>query len=416
MNPRPLRISLRSARRLVVSKQRLAGRRPSGGGSEAILSVIRDLGYVQWDPVSIVAPSHLISLWSRLDRFRPQDLERLLWKDKKVFEHWTPMASLVLTEDYPLYASLMHRYPDSLTSSWGSQRTRAREFLRSHAELRRTILHQLKREARTLSDFRDHARARKVGEAWMPSSDVSAMLFHLTMTGEVMVVGHAGAQNLWGLSEGFLPGWVQRNPLPELEFEREAAQRAVRALGVATRPEITQYFVRGRYEHLQRTLDQLEAEGTVHRVTVDGLDDRMPRYLHDQDVRLLASLGNDAWHPRTSLVPPFDNLVVGTDRMVRMFGFRYVREQFLPREKRRFGTYVLPIVRGDQVIGRIDPRVERKSDRLLVQSVHAEHGAPAGDEVGNEIAETVARFAGFLGVQEVVYSTKVPTIWKRALR
>jgi len=416
MNAPPLRIPLRTARRLILTKQRLAGRRPSGGASDAILSVIRDLGYVQWDPVSIVAPSHLISLWSRLERFRPTDLERLLWEEKKVLEHWTPMASLVLTEDYPLYASLMHRYPDSLTSSWGSQRTRAKEFLRSHAGLRQTILHQLERKPRTLSDFGDHVRAREDAEAWNPSSDVSTMLFHLTMTGEVMVVGHVGAQNLWGLSRGFLPGWVERAPLPEAEFEREAAQRAVRALGVASRPEITHYFVRGRYQHLQRTLDRLEAEGTLHRVTVEGLSDRMPRYLHAQDVRLLASLDDGAWQPRTSLVPPFDNLVAGTDRMVRLFGFRYVREQFLPREKRRFGTYVLPIVCGDQVIGRIDPRVDRKANRLLVQAVHAEKDAPAGDEVGEEIAGTIARFAGFLGVREVSYSATVPRIWKRALR
>src|SRR5439155_17529853 len=81
--------SLESARRLTATKQHLAGKLPTGPAREAILSVIRDLGFVQWDPVNVVAPSHLITLWSRVGKFRMADLDRLLWDDKKLFEHWS---------------------------------------------------------------------------------------------------------------------------------------------------------------------------------------------------------------------------------------------------------------------------------------------------------------------------------------
>src|SRR5207245_9125332 len=108
--------SLECARRLTVTKQHLAGKLPTGSASEAILSVIRDLGYVQLDPINTVEPSHLLVLWSRVGNFRLSDLDRLLWDEKKVFEHWSHAASIVLSEDYPLHYSLMRRYPESLPS------------------------------------------------------------------------------------------------------------------------------------------------------------------------------------------------------------------------------------------------------------------------------------------------------------
>lgn len=418
--PRPaeaeVTLDLGSARRLVLARQRLAGGPTVLGGTEGILSVIRDLGYVQWDPVNIVGPSHLISFWARLDGFRANDLERLLWKERSVFEHWTPMASLVLTEDYPLYASLMRRYPDSLTSSWGRQRDEAKRFLAAHADLRRALRRELRRGPRTLGDFEDHERTKRDAGDWAPSSDVSEMLFHLTMMGEVMVVGHQGAQNLWGLADAFLPEGVDRSAVDTEEFEERAAERAVRALGVASAPEITFYFVRGRYHDLPGALRRLEEAGTLRRARVEGVDDRRPRYVHREDVRLLDSVRDEERPARTTLVPPFDNLLAGKDRLQRLFAFSYVREQFLPAEKRRFGTYVLPIVHGERIIGRVDPRVDRAAKTLVVQAVHAEPDAPKEREVGVEIAETIARLGSFLGVDGVTYSSKVPGAWKSALR
>jgi uncharacterized protein len=403
-------------RRLAVTKQRLAGPLPRAAGKEAILSTVRDLAYVQWDPVSIVAPSHALTLWSRLGAYRPSDLEELLWTEKRLFEHWTPIASLVLTEDFPLYHALMTRYPRSLSRSWGAQGARAKRFLDAHTALRRRMLKKLAGRPLRMSEFEDHPRTKRDDGEWAPSSDVSEMLFHLLMTGEVMVVGHEGAQNLWGLAEEFLPPWTPRTALSREEFERAAAQRAIRALGAATPPEILFYFVRGRYEELTATLAALEREGTVHRVVVDDLPPKGVVYVHDQDLPLLASIQAGEFAPRTSLVPPFDNMVIHTARADRVFGFHYVREQFLPKAKRKFGTYVLAILRGDRFIGRVDPRLDKPSGTLVVHSVHAEPDAPRGPEVGREVGEALERLAAFLGASEVSYSARVPPAWKSSLR
>jgi uncharacterized protein len=412
----PLPASLSAVRRLAISRQLLGGAPRRRATTEAILSVVRDLAFVQWDPVSVVAPSHLLSFWARLDGFRPSSLERLLWHERRLLLLWIPMASIVLADDYPLYYSLMRRYPESLSHSWGSQRAQAREFLATHRKLRRQLLRELRRGPRTAGQLGEDARTRRDDGDWAPSSDADEMLGHLVMAGEAMVVGHEGNQNLWGLSEEFLPRRAERRLLPEEEVARAAAQRALRALGTAAPREITFYFVRGRYHDLGATLSRLEEEGTVRRIRVEGLAGRDERYVLAEDVGQLQSIEQRDWEPRVSLLPPFDTLIGNTARTARLFGFEYVREQFLPREKRRFGTYVLPIVWGERLIGRLDAALDKRRRTLAIPSVHAEPDAPKGREVSEAIAEAVERLGEFVGAAEVSYGPQVPPGWRRSLR
>jgi uncharacterized protein len=404
-----------AVRRLAVTRQRLAGPLPSRVTGDTIVDVVRAVAYIQWDPVTIVAPSHLLSLWARLGGFRPELVERLLWTDKRLFEHWTPMASLVLTEDYPLYASMMQRYPDSLSHSWANHRTRAKRFLADHGALRVQVLRDLRGGPRTIGEFAAHHTTRRDEGEFTPNSDVATMLFHLLMRGEVMVVGRQGGQNRWGLTAEFLPDWVDRGAWSEPRFEREAVQRALRALGTGSAAEITYYFPRGRYETLDRTLRRLTADGILTRVRVEGMAGREERFILTSDLRALESIGSHGWTPRMTLLPPFDNLISSTKRTERLFGFHYVREQFLPAEKRRYRTYVLPILWGDRLIGRIDPRLDKAAGTLVVHAVHAEPGAPRDRDVGDQLARTITSLAQFVGATHVRYSEKVPSGWRTAL-
>ena len=155
---------------------------------------------------------------------------------------------------------------------------------------------------------------------------------------------------------------------------------------------------------------------TIRQVRVEGLHGGGERYVHDLDIKLLESMKNDAWQPRMSLLPPFDNLICGRDRTNRVFGFDYSHEMFLPQNKRKFGYYVLPILWGDRFIGRVDPRMDRENEKLLINSIHAERGAPGDREVSAKIAETLDRLADFLGAKEVVYATQVAAAWRNSLR
>ena len=299
----------------------------------------------------------------------------------------------MLTEDYPIYYSLMKRYPESLTKSWGNHIPKAKQFLAKHRELRNRMLTELKKGPLQPTQFLDYVRTKRSADGWSSGSDVSNMLFHMHMSGDVMVVGREGNQNVWGLSEEFLPSWAARKELSEEEFEWQAAQKAIRGLGTA--------------------LTRLEDESVIHPISVDGFGGKDKRYIHDRDVSLLESVSTDAWEPRMSLLPPFDNML---RQHSRVFGFDYVREQFLPKEKRKFGTYVLPILWGERFIGRIDPQLVKQEGKLVINSVHAELGAPGGKEISSTIGETIERLADFVGAREVVYKGHIPAAWKSALR
>ena len=415
MSPREITTSVDAVRRLAIAKQGLNGPLPRKVTSATLLAVVRQLAFVQWDPVTIVAPSHLLSFYARVGHFEPKLLDRLLWKDKTLFLHWTPIASLVLTEDYPLYRSLMRRYPDTRAKSWGYQLRAAKRFLVRHSALRRRILSALKGGPRTTSDFEEHRSTKREEGDWGSASDVSEMLFHLLMSGDVMVVGHRGAQNLWGLSGDFLPNWVDRTELTDREFERSVAQRALRALGTATPREIALYFPRGRYLGLKAVLADLEQESRIHRVHVGAPPFREERYIHDEDVPLLDALARGNFEPRLSLLPPFDTLLGNPMATKRLFDFDYIREQFLPKEKRRYGTYVLPIVWGEKLIGRIDPRFDKPTATLHINAVFAEPGAPTDRSVRENLAEAISGLANFIGAKNVVNSSRVPTAWRSSL-
>ncbi len=368
---------------------------------------------MQIDPVTVVAPSHWISLWARLGRFSISDLDRLLWKDRTLFECWTHAASYVPTEDYPIHSAIMRRYPDSLSRSWGYQKAEAKRWIPAHARLRKVILRELARGPRRMQDFAEHSKGPRSADGWSGGSDLATMLVHLQFSGEVMVVGHQGAQNLYGLAANFLPDWVDRTDLSQSEAEALGVERTLRALGVATRTEINRYLLRGRYLDLPGVLDRLIDRSVVCRVEVEGL--RGTRYALSSDLDPLLRIGSEDWEEEISLLPPFDTMVFHQARTRELYDFDYVREQFLPESKRRFGTYVLPILWGDRFIGRIDPRLDRNAKRLEIKAVHAEPGAPRDRRTAERLADRIEQLARFLGAESVVYSGRAPAEWRRAL-
>src|SRR5215472_13977212 len=356
-------------RRLAISKQHLAGNLPSRPGAEDILGVVRDLGCIQLDPISAVAPSHLIVLWSRLGNYEKVDLDRLLWRDKKLFEYWAHQQSIVLMEDYPLYYTMMRGYPQYFVKPWGSAWShRVEKWLAKNTELKKRVLTELKKRGPLLSrQFEDETRAKRPSSGWSSGGDVSRMLFNLFFMGQVMSVGREGNQKLWDLSEEFLPSWVSKKELPADELEYIAVQRSIKALGTATGSEIDYHFLRGRYRNLKTTLKRLEDDSKIRKVKVStGSLGKGERYIHEEDVPVLEKLRADGWEPRLSLLSPFDNLICDRNRTRALFNFDFTVEIYTPAHKRKYGYYVLPILFGDRLIGRIDPLLDRKNGQLQI--------------------------------------------------
>lgn len=391
------------ARRLAITRQRLAGPAPATDAG-SMLDVVRDLGCLQLDPISAVARSHLLVLFSRIGRYDPAELDRLLWRDRRLFEYWAHVASIVLTEDYPIHNWMMRRHGKE-SHAW----------LQQNRALRRHILDRLRRNGPTLSrEFEDRAERGWYSTGWTTGRNVSIMLDYLWLQGKIMVAGRSGLQKLWDLSERCLPEWTPREKLSEREVVRRAAQRSLRALGVAKPRHIALHFTRGRYPDLKRVLSDLEAEGKIERVTIRGWPDEW--FIHVDDLPLLEQLERGDWQPRTTLLSPFDNLICDRARTLLMFDFDFTIEIYVPAAKRKYGYYVLPILHGDRFVGRIDSKMDRAKGALTVNAVYAEAGAPDGRGVGRAIARSIEELAGFLGAKDITYDRKrVPQKWKRDL-
>jgi uncharacterized protein YcaQ len=407
-------ISIETARRLFITRQRLNDQQ-SAADAAGVLDLVRNLGCLQLDPISAVARSHQIVVWSRVGNYDLAVFDQLLWQDRSLFEYWAHMASIVLTEDYPIHQMFMRTYAREEATGKVSQRYQ--QWLTANQRLKRHILQELKR--RGPLPARIFENKTEVGSGWYSSGwtsgrDVSQMLDYLWTTGKIMVAGRSGIQKLWDLSERCLPEWTPREKLSEQEVVRRTVQKSLRALGVATPQHINQHYTRKRYPHLKETLRDLHAEGVIEKIRV--ADDKAEWFIHAQDMPLLDQVENNEFaFERTTLLSPFDNLICDRARTEKLFDFDFRIEIYTPQHKRQYGYYVLPILRGDRLIGRVDPKMDRERGRLHIHAVHAEKDAPLNRATARSIRTAIEELATFLGATEIHYTHLVPSGWQREL-
>ena len=287
------------------------------GSATGVLQTVRQLGFLQIDPISTVAPPQRLVLWSRLGPYDPGELDRLLWKERKLFE-WS--AFIWPIEDFPLIRARMRRRRGTYTYE-----KRGAEFLRTNARFKRHLLRELESRGPLPSrEIEADLMVSRDPHDWWGSRKVSLMLELLEGRGVVAVAGRQGKQRLWDLAERWYP---EAESIPWPEARRQLEEKRRRSLGV-------------RYE---------KGEWQAHPNAEDG------------PIR-----------KRVTFLSPFDRLIHDRERAEALWDFRYRLEMYVPKAKREYGYYVLPILRGDRLIGRIDPVLDRKTGVLKINSVHWE--------------------------------------------
>jgi uncharacterized protein YcaQ len=400
------------ARQVVITAQYLAGPRP-GSDADGVMEVINRLGCLQLDPINVVARSHLLVLWSRLGNYDPALLDTLLWQEHRLFEYWAHAASIVLTEDYPIHQMKMNSYAKD-SSQW-SQRVRA--WMEQNDTLCVSILDALRERGPLRSrDFEDNSVIAWQSSGWTHGRNVSRMLDFLWMQGQILVAKRIAGEKWWDLAQRCLPTWVSYEPIPEREVVRQAAQKSLRALGVATERHITEYFTQNRYPGLSSVLAELESAGHIVKVRIQDEDGELPGtwFIHTDFLPMIEQLAV-IWEPRTTLLSPFDNLICNRRRTQLLFDFSYQSEIYTPKDKRRFGYYVMPLLHGDQLIGRIDPALNRAQRTLVINAIHTEPNVPITSEMGHAVTNAIQELARFLNAKEINYCQQVPQGWKHLL-
>ena len=307
------------------------------GSARTVLETVRQLGFLQIDPISTVAPPQQLVLWSRVGPYDVTELDRLLWVERKLFE-WN--AYVWPIETLPLLRARMR-------SSGGSSywQRRAREFLKANAGFRRYVLRELEQRGPLLArELEDRAAVKRAPHRWFGARQVATLLEILGGRGEVAIVGRRGGQRLWDLAARWYP---ETESVPVREAEQLLEAQRFRAAGVR--------LVRGVWH--------------AHPEVDDG------------------DVGE-----RVTLLSPFDRLIHDRARTEALFDFHYRLEMYVPRAKREFGYYVLPILVGDELVGRAEPRFDRKTGTLEVLGAW-------GDT--SRLDEALTSLATFLGASRI---------------
>ena len=281
------------------------------GSASTILETVDRLGFLQIDPISTVAPPQHLVLWSRLGAYDVGELEQLLWVDRKLFE-WN--AYIWPIESLPLVRARMRRRRDKY--AW---ERRGNEFLKANAAFRRYVLRELERRGPLLArHLEDRSALKRETHRWYGSRNVAIMLEILHGRGVVAIVGRRGGQRLWDLAERWYP---ETDTVPLAEAERVLDEQRFRALGVRL----------------------VDGEWHAHPEADD------------------TPVGD-----RITVLSPFDRLIHDRARAEALFDFYYRLEMYVPRAKREYGYYVLPVLRGDRLVGRVEPLFDRKTGELHV--------------------------------------------------
>jgi uncharacterized protein len=400
-----LRVPMSAARRLAVQAQRLHGPTPRARpGRAEILDLVRALRCLQLDPTSAVARNHLLVVFSRLGAFDPAILERLVYEERAMFEYWAHEASIVLSEDLPLHRWEMRTWP----RGDGVWRTRALEWWELNAEFRAHLLERLRDDGPLrLTALEDRSVAPWLSQGWSDQRNVSRMLDLMWVRGHVGIAGRDGGQRLWDLMERCLPPDAPQEEVDDEQVTRRSTLLALKALGVARPPHIRAHFTRYRYPTLASTLKTLHAEHAIEPVEIEGAKGEW--WVRADEVETLRSL-NGEWRGRTALLSPFDNLLCDRARTEELFGFSHRLEIYTPKAKRRWGYFVLPILHGEQLIGRADLRIDRKTGRLVAPAIHREDGAPKGKAIAKRIRRELERLAAWQGATDLELQI-IPAAW-----
>jgi len=394
MTGAPLQLTARDARRVLLEAQGLA-RPPAGrAGPAALERLIHSMGYVQLDSISVIERAHHLTLRSRMPGYRQSHLRTLLESRRSLFEHWTHDASAIPTSWRHHWKHRFDRYAVSdRTHPWWSK-----QMGDDPDAAIRHVLRRLGREGPLRS--RDFAHAGTQG-GWWNWKPAKAALEYLWRSGRIAVARREGFQKVYDLTSRVHPDTARKSSRRQhLDW---ACMEAVQRLAAATPSEIAGFFRAVSLADARAWTLEAVRRGRVIPVEVARAGGGRPvPCVALPDIESLVASARSAPllnHRTLRLLCPFDPVIRDRKRLERLFGFDYRFEAFVPAAKRVYGYYVLPILQGDQLIGRADLKTDRDGDVLRVRGLWWEPslGKPSA-AVTRRLGAELNAMASFVGV------------------
>lgn len=394
-------LSIGEARRAAIAAQQFVS---SGGpprSAKALAEIVRRLGVVQIDSVNVLVRSHYLPIFSRRGAYKSALLERAAYDNRLLFEYWGHEASFLPIESYPLFRWRMDDARNGI-GTWGG----LKRYATTHKDLVKGVLDQLaERGPLGASELIDGGKSQGAWWGWSQGKQIMEWLF---WSGAVTTAKRRNFERLYDLTERVLPEPIQKLRVPPRDqAQRELMMIGAQAMGVATARDLRDYFRLPAKEAASR-LTELVEEGRLVPVAVEGW--KQQGYLHHQAKIPRASKMAEL----AALLSPFDSLIWERQRTERLFDFHFRLEIYTPVHKRTHGYYVLPLLWGERIVGRVDLKSERQSGLLQVKGGSVEAGIQPA-RVIEPLARQLRELAAWLGLERYTVTSRRGELM-RALR
>lgn len=377
---RPRQLSRSQARRIALHAQGFGiANREAPVNRGHLRRLMRKLHLLQLDSVPVIIRTQYMPAFSRLGAYRCDLLDDIAYRNDEWFESFVHEASLVPVEDEPLFRFRRER-----------DRSRFDEFFTAESDYLAEVLAQVTDRGPLQASDLDDPRPRN-GEWWGSRSMGTVSLDHLFRSGQLGIRRVGNFEKEYDLIERIVPAAILDQPTPpKADALKELLTRSAQALGVATGPELTDYFRLPKRE-VKPLFDELVEEQRLLPCEVEGCP--RPAYLHPQ-AKLPRSM-----HAR-ALLSPFDPVVWFRERASWLFDFDYRIEIYVPKPKRIYGYYVLPFLLGERLVARCDLKTDRTEQTLRLLGAFPERGVDEA-EIAGELAAELVLLAEHVGANSV---------------
>lgn len=389
-------VSKEAARRFLILRQGFLQKK----GKDGTLEAIRQLECIQMDPISVIHPNQHLVLHNRVVDYKPSYLEDLLYKDKLVFEYWCNEKSIIPIEDFPYFRYRMQN-PTQFHSPF-YERIKAKR-----KELQEKIHH-------VLSEIRRHGplSAREFEQKRKIKGKVATRVLNLLWDcGDLMIHHVEGNRRYYDLTERVLPPRIDIEALSGEEYEQFVIQKYMRAYGLVDTRDWRFGWLPLKTSQRKTIVKEMVEDNELCPVKIEGI--KHTYYVLDEQLSLLensdAPIGE-----KVHFVAPLDNLLWNRRMISEIFDFNYSWEVYKVPERRIYGYYVMPILRGTRFIGRLDPKLDRQNRTMIVNSLLLEE-KDFDKSLITELAATLQRFLEFHDVSQVSIEKTRPKELKDAL-
>ena len=388
----PLELSNLQARHIAIACSGLDNAPASSCDKKKLIKLIKQLGYVQQDPLKVVARAHDHILWSRNNNYRPEKLNELLEKDRLIFEHFCHDACVLPMDTLPYWKHQFHRKSKLFASK------NSRNKLLNSKE-RKSLLSRIANEG-PLSSKDFNVPGKLKAAAWSKPAHKQTLDF-LWLTGVLAVSKRENFIKYYDLAERVYPKRLAESQQSDVERLTWLSTHALKSLGFGTASEIMRFW---EASSLAETKTWFEKNKTKNRMV--SVESWTGEY---SEAMTLATPKSIIHSPpplskRLRIINPFDPLVRDRKRLERLFGFNYRIEIYVPPEKRKFGYYVYPLLEYDKFVGRLEVRHDRERNCIAVHNLWNEPNTKFGKQRMGKLHSELEMLKRFCNADHVEWS------------